>query len=530
MKFNSVTRSTGLESHGISNCNLIYWNAPTPVLYEQIAQRREGLISHLGPIVVKTGHYTGRAAKDKFIVEDPDTREHIWWGDINRPFSSEKFDRIYDKLCAYLHGKDVFVQDCYAGASPTYRLPIRVITEKAWHSLFARIIFIRPEMGEVEHITPGFTIIDVPEFHSMPQMDGTNSEAFILINFARKIILIGGTSYSGEIKKSVFTLMNYLMPHENKVLSMHSSANIGKNGDTTVFFGLSGTGKTTLSTNKDRRLIGDDEHGWDDNGVFNFEGGSYAKVIGLSPEAEPEIYDNTRRFGTILENVAIDTVTRRIDLSDDSFTENTRASYPITHIPNSIVNGMGGHPSNIIMLTCDALGVLPPVSLLTPEQAVYHFLSGYTAKVAGTEAGISEPQVTFSTCFGAPFMALHPSVYAKLLAEKIQKHNVRCWLVNTGWTGGQYGVGHRIRIADSRAIIDAIHDNSLTNGEFSTDNAFKLAIPTKCNNVATQILNPREAWTDKAAYDKAAAGLITKFRDNFMQFGGYVEEDVRDVM
>lgn len=530
MRLNDITRGIGLEQHGITNANLIYWTPPTAVLYEQIVKRGEGLVTHLGAVAVKTGHYTGRAANEKFIVDEPSCHDHINWGKINRPFDQAKFDGLYGRLLAYMHGKDLFVQDCFAGASADHRLPVRIITERAWHSLFARNMFVRATPEELVNHSPSFTVIDIPSFHAVPSIDGTNTETFIVVNFAKRVIIIGGTSYAGEIKKSIFTILNYLLPHEKKVMPMHCSANAGERGDVAIFFGLSGTGKTTLSADPRRALIGDDEHGWDDKGVFNFEGGCYAKIINLSRESEPEIYETTRRFGTILENVAIDTISRRIDLNDDSFTENTRASYPITHIPNIVRSGTGGHPQNIIMLTCDAFGVLPPIARLTPDQAMYHFLSGYTAKVAGTEAGITEPQAAFSACFGAPFMALHPSVYAELLKEKIARHDVSCWLVNTGWSGGGYGVGTRMKIAHSRALVNAAIDGSLAAGDFDTEPFFGLRIPRRCPGVPDEILNPRNSWQDKGAYDKTAADLLVRFRKNFEQYKGYVSEQVANVL
>jgi phosphoenolpyruvate carboxykinase (ATP) len=530
VRLNDITRGTGLEQHGITNANLIYWTPPTAVLYEQIVKQGEGLISHLGAVAVKTGHYTGRAANEKFIVDEPSCHDHINWGKVNRPFDPVKFDGLYNRMLAYLHGKDLFVQDCFAGASPEHRLPVRVITEKAWHSLFARNMFVRATAEELENHQPAFTVIDMPAFHAIPSIDGTNTETFIIIHFAKRLIIIGGTSYAGEIKKSIFTILNYLLPHGKRVLSMHCSANAGEQGDVAVFFGLSGTGKTTLSADPKRALIGDDEHGWDDRGVFNFEGGCYAKIIKLSREAEPEIFETTRRFGTILENVAIDTLSRRIDLDDDSFTENTRASYPITHIPNIVRSGMGGHPNSVIMLTCDAFGVLPPIARLTPEQAMYHFLSGYTAKVAGTEAGVTEPQATFSACFGAPFMVLHPSVYAELLKEKIARHGVHCWLVNTGWSGGGYSIGSRMPIAYSRALVNAAIDGTLAAGEFEKEPFFGLMIPKACPNVSVEVLNPCNVWADKTSYDESAKGLVERFRNNFEQYKGYVSEEVALVL
>ncbi len=513
---------------GIKNVNNIYWNLVTPALYEQIIRRREGLLSHLGPVVVRTGAFTGRSPNDKFIVKEPTTEHEIWWGDVNRPFSEEKFKLIWHRIQAYLQGNDIFIQDCYVGADPKYRVPIRVITEYAWHSLFARNMFIRiTDEEELKNFEPEYTIIDLPKFHAVPELDGTNSEAFILVNFKEKLILIGGTSYAGEIKKSAFTVMNYLLPKQN-VLSMHCSANVGKEGDVALFFGLSGTGKTTLSTDPERALIGDDEHGWSDDGVFNFEGGCYAKVIRLSKEAEPQIWATTRKFGTILENVAIDSFWRRPDLDDDTFTENTRASYPITHLDNIVVEGKAGHPKNIIFLTADAFGVLPPISRLTPEQAMYHFLSGYTAKVAGTERGITEPQATFSTCFGAPFMPQHPSVYAKLLGEKIEKHQVNCWLVNTGWTGGPYGVGHRMEIKYTRAMLNAALQGKLDNVKYVKDPIFKVEVPTECPGVPPEVLIPKNTWKDPEAYEKQARDLARRFKDNFEQYKSYVSQAVLD--
>ncbi len=516
-----------LDYLGLRNLNNVYWNLTTPILYEQIIRRREGLLSHLGPVVVRTGSFTGRSPNDKFIVKEPTSEHEIWWGDVNRPFSEEKFNQIWYRMQAYLQGNDIFVQDCYVGADEKHRIPLRVITEYAWHSLFARNMFIRIlDEDELKNHVPEYTIIDLPKFHAVPELDGTNSEAFILVNFKEKLILIGGTSYAGEIKKSAFTVMNYLLPKKD-ILSMHCSANVGPKGDTAIFFGLSGTGKTTLSTDPSRALIGDDEHGWSDDGVFNFEGGCYAKVIRLSPEAEPEIWETTRKFGTILENVAIDSYWRRPDFNDSTFTENTRASYPITHLENIVEEGKAGHPRNIVFLTADAFGVLPPISRLTPEQAMYHFLSGYTAKVAGTERGVTEPQATFSTCFGAPFMPQHPSVYAKLLGEKIKKHQVNCWLVNTGWTGGPYGIGHRMEIKYTRAMLNAALDGKLDDVPYVEDPIFKVHVPTECPGVPNEVLIPENTWQDKEAYRQKAKELATKFVENFKQYETYVSDEVK---
>ncbi|MBI3963353.1 MAG: phosphoenolpyruvate carboxykinase (ATP), partial [Deinococcus sp.] len=420
----------GLEHHGLSHVGNVYWNLSTAALYEESVRRREGVIAHLGPLVVRTGQHTGRSPKDKFIVKEPSSADKIWWGQVNRPLGPAKFDGLYQRLLAYLRGKDLFVQDCYAGADSRYRLPIRILTEVAWQSLFAHNLFIKPDAKALLEHVPQFTVIAAPGFRADPEHDSTNSEVCIVLNFAQKVVLIGSTSYAGEIKKSIFTVLNYLLPQEH-VLSMHCSANVGRSGDVALFFGLSGTGKTTLSADPERSLVGDDEHGWSDQGIFNFEGGCYAKVIKLSKEAEPEIFETTRRFGAVLENVAIDSATRRLDLDDGSLTENTRAAYPISFLPNIVPTGIAGHPSTVIFLTADAFGVLPPMARLTPQQAMYHFVSGYTAKVAGTERGVVEPQATFSACFGAPFMAMHPRVYADLLGEKITQHRVRVWLVNT---------------------------------------------------------------------------------------------------
>ena len=518
--------SYGLEKHGIKNTGFVYWNLSTPLLYEEVIRRREGRMAHLGPLVVRTGEYTGRSPNDKFVVKEPSSADKVWWGQVNKAMAPERFASLQNRLLAYLQGKDLFIQDCFAGADPAYRLPIRVITETAWHNLFARNMFIQAKAEELASHVPQFTVINAPNFHAVPEVDGTRSEVFIVIHFGQKLVLIGGTQYAGEIKKSIFTVMNYLLP-QKQVLSMHCSANTGPSGDVAIFFGLSGTGKTTLSADPGRTLIGDDEHGWSDKGIFNFEGGCYAKVIKLSPTAEPEIYETTRRYGTILENVGFDSRTGRLDLNDDSLTENTRAAYPISHIPNATREGLGGHPKNIIMLTCDAFGVLPPVAKLTPAQAMYHFLSGYTAKVAGTEKGVTEPSATFSTCFGAPFMALPPTVYANLLGEKIAAHNVDVWLVNTGWSGGPYGVGQRLAIGHTRALVHAALDGSLSKAPMTTEPLFGLAVPTECPGVPAEILTPRNTWSDKAAYDAQAQKLAGMFAENFKTFADQVSAEVR---
>ena len=505
--------------YGLENLGNLHWNLPTPILYEEAIRRHEGMLAHLGPLVVKTGHYTGRLPKDKFFVKEPSSEAKIWWGKVNRPFEPAKFDALKQRVSAYLQGKDLFIEDCYAGADTNYRLPIRIITEKASYALFARTMFIREmDAQKLANHIPEFTVIHAPNFHAEPEVDGTHSDAFILLNFAEKLILIGGTEYTGEIKKSIFTVMNYLLPQKG-VLALHSSSNYGKDvNDVAIFFGLSGTGKTTLSATPDRTLIGDDEHGWSDDGIFNFEGGCYAKMIRLSKKDEPEIFNTTRMFGTLLENVVIDPKTRNLDLNDASLTENTRAAYPISHIPNMTLTGKGGHPKNIIMLTCDAFGVLPPISRLTLEQAMYHFLSGYTAKVAGTEAGITEPQATFSACFGAPFMALPPTRYAQLLGEKIAKHKVDVWLVNTGWSGGPYGEGKRMDLSLTRAIVSAVLSGQLKGIKTEADPIFGLGIPVSCPGVEAKVLIPRNTWKAPDAYDKKARELAKMFNENFKEY------------
>jgi phosphoenolpyruvate carboxykinase (ATP) len=522
----AVQSHYGLENHGVQNLNAVYWNLSTPLLYEEAIRRREGRLTHLGPLAVRTGQHTGRSPNDKFVVREPSSVDKIWWGKVNRPMEPVQFDGLHRRLLAYLQGKDVFVQDCFAGANPTYRLPLRVITETAWHNLFCRNMFIQADRAQLAKHVPQFTVINAPNFHAVPELDGTRSEVFVVIHFGHRLVLIGGTQYAGEIKKSVFTVLNYLLPQQH-VLSMHCSANIGPSGDVAIFFGLSGTGKTTLSADPARRLIGDDEHGWSERGVFNFEGGCYAKVIHLSKEAEPEIYETTRRFGTVLENVGFDSATGRLNLDDDSLTENTRAAYPISHIPNATRDGMGGHPTNIVMLTADAFGVLPPIAKLTPAQAMYYFLSGYTAKVAGTESGVTEPQATFSTCFGAPFMALSPTVYANLLGERISQQDVNVWLVNTGWSGGPYGVGQRIKIGYTRAMVQAALGGELLGAPTSPHPNFGMAVPTACPNVPAEVLNPRSTWPDKAAYDAQARKLAGMFVENFKTFEGQVPGEVQ---
>jgi phosphoenolpyruvate carboxykinase (ATP) len=514
---------------GLENLGNVYWDLPAPALYEEAIRRHEGILSHLGPLVVRTGQYTGRLPKDKFFVREPSSESKICWGKVNRSIEQEDFAAIKERLCAYLQGKDLFIQNCYAGADDRYRVPIRIISEHAWPALFARNMFIRElDAAKLAAHKPEFTVIHAPNFHAEPGIDGMHSEAFILLDFGQKLILIGGTAYAGEIKKSIFTVMNYLLP-QRSVMAMHSSANYGTDeNDVAVFFGLSGTGKTTLSADPDRTLIGDDEHGWSDDGVFNFEGGCYAKLIRLSPEGEPEIYATTRQFGTVLENVAIDTRTRRVNLEDASLTENTRGAYPITQIPNMALSGKGGHPRNIIMLTCDAFGVLPPLARLTPQQAMYYFLSGYTAKVAGTEAGVTEPEATFSACFGAPFMALPPLTYAQLLGERIAKHNVAVWLVNTGWSGGPYGAGQRIKLSSTRAMVKAVLSGAMKDAPMNTDPVFRIGVPVSCPGVPSEILAPRKTWSDPAAYDRKAGELAAMFERNFKENASDAPVEVRE--
>jgi phosphoenolpyruvate carboxykinase (ATP) len=510
-----VERARGLERDGITT-DRVRWNLSAAALYEEAVRRNEGLIAAEGPLTCRTGAHTGRSPNDKFVVREGSCEAEIDWGKVNRPMDPAHFDLLHRELVSSLEDKELYVLDCFAGADPAYRLPVRIITEFAWHNLFCRNLFI-DDPAAAEAAAPQFTVIDVPSFTADPRRHGTNSDVVIAMNFARRLILVGGSSYAGEMKKSIFTVLNYLLPLQN-VMPMHCSANVGEAGDVALFFGLSGTGKTTLSSDPDRRLIGDDEHGWSDRGVFNFEGGCYAKTIRLSAEAEPQIYATTRRFGTVLENVVIDPDTRRLNLDDDRYTENTRAAYPISFIDNAVPSGQGGHPSHVIMLTADAFGVLPPIARLTPEGAMYHFLSGYTAKVAGTEKGVTEPKATFSTCFGAPFLPLPPSCYARMLGEKIEKHGARVWLVNTGWTGGPYGVGKRMKIAHTRAMISAALSGALDKVDYDRDAVLNLDIPTACPGVPAEVLTPRSTWPSGAEYDQAASRLARMFADNFKPF------------
>ena len=518
----------GLERQGVLYPGAVHYNLSVPALYEHALRRGEGIVAQEGPFVVNTGQYTGRSPNDKFIVDEPSSTELVWWGDVNVAMSEETFGALRRRILAYLQGRELFVQDLFVGADARYRVALRVITENAWHAMFARSLFITPSEEELRSHEPTLTVVHAPNFQTEPEIDGTRSDACIALNFGSREVFIAGTKYAGEIKKSVFSFMNYVLPGRG-VLPMHCSANVGEGGDVAIFFGLSGTGKTTLSTTHDRALVGDDEHGWSDEGVFNFEGGCYAKVIRLSEKAEPEIYGTTRRFGTVLENVIIDPETRRLDLDDDSRTENTRGAYPITFMSNVAPSGEAGCPANVIMLTADAFGVLPPLSKLSVDQAVYYFLSGYTAKVAGTERGIIEPQATFSPCFGAPFMAQDPVVYADMLREKIIKHGASVWLVNTGWTGGPYGVGSRLDIDNTRAMLRAILNGGLDSVECVADPMFGLETPTTCPDVPSDVLNPRSTWADKGAYDEQARRLVRMFAENFESFAPRVPESVRAV-
>ncbi len=505
-----------LEEYGLVNLGTIHWNLSPAVLIEQALARKEGELAANGAFAARTGVHTGRSPKDKYIVSNEEYASKIWWGENNHPMSPETFAVIRRSLADYLQGRDVYVLDAAAGADPHYRMPIQVITELAWHNLFARQLFLRAKESDLTDDGPGFTILCVPNFHTYPQLHGTRSTAAIIIDFEEHLVLIAGTQYAGEMKKSIFTILNFLLPAQG-VLPMHCSANVGDDGDVALFFGLSGTGKTSLSADPTRHLIGDDEHGWGDHGVFNFEGGCYAKCIHLSQKYEPQIW-NAVRFGAVYENVVLHKKTRTPDYDDDSLTENTRVAYPVDYIDNVVMSGMGGQPQAILFLSADSFGVLPPISKLTTPQAMYYFLSGYTSKLAGTEAGVTTPQATFSSCFGAAFLPLRPGEYANLLRERIEKHNVRCYLINTGWSGGSYGVGSRININYTRAMVSAVISGALDNVEMVTDPIFGLHSPTSCPNVPSEILIPRNTWADKDAYDKQAADLAQRFKKNFEQF------------
>ncbi len=505
-----------LEEYGLVNLGNINWNLAPAKLVEHALARKEGELASNGAFAATTGSHTGRSPKDKFIVANEDHASQIWWGEINHPMSQEHFEAVRSSLAAYLQGRDVYVLDAAAGADPEYRMPIQVVTELAWHNLFARQLFLRASESDLTSGRPGFTILCVPNFHTDPRVHGTRSAAAIIIDFEERLVLIAGTQYAGEMKKSIFTILNFILPTKG-VLPMHCSANVGDDDGVALFFGLSGTGKTSLSADPSRRLIGDDEHGWSDNGVFNFEGGCYAKCIHLSAKYEPQIW-NAIRFGAVYENVVLNTDSREPDYDNDSLTENTRAAYPVDFIDNVIESGMGGQPKAIIFLSADSFGVLPPISKLTTEQSMYYFLSGYTSKLAGTEAGVTTPQATFSSCFGAAFLPLRPGEYANLLRERIEKHNVRCYLINTGWTGGPYGVGSRININYTRSMVRAAIGGILDTVETVTDPIFGFSIPATCPDVPSEVLIPRNTWQDKEAYDRQAADLATRFKKNFQQF------------
>jgi phosphoenolpyruvate carboxykinase (ATP) len=511
--------SIGLSRQGLNPRGDVHWNLIAPELFQAAARRSEGEFADMGPFVAVTTPHTGRSPNDKFVVKEPSSEKDVDWGKVNQPLTVEKYQLLLDDVRKYLNeSSELFVEDLYCGADPSYRLSVRYVSPSAWHMAFVRNMFIRPELSDLPTFDPNFTVLHAPEFHGDPARHGIRSSTFIVLNLAERTILIGGTLYAGELKKAMFTVMNYLLPREG-VLSMHCSANVGKAGDTALFFGLSGTGKTTLSAAPNRGLIGDDEHGWSDNGVFNFEGGCYAKVINLSPESEPDIYRTTQMFGTVLENVVLDPATKKVRFADQSITENTRASYPLDYIRHHVEGGRGGHPKNVVFLTADAFGVLPPIARLTPHQAMYYFLSGYTAKVAGTERGVKEPQPTFSACFGAAFLVWHATKYARMLGELLRKHESKVWLINTGWSGGPYGTGKRIDLEYTRAIVNAALAGELDKVKTQTDPIFGLAIPTEIKGVPAKVLNPRETWPDPAAYDAQAKRLAGMFRENFDKFG-----------
>ncbi len=514
----TITTTSGLQRIGLEHRGRVYRNLTAAELIEHAIRRDEGVLAANGAFVTRTGSRTGRSPRDKFLVRDPQCEADIDWGKVNVPVEPEVFERLRQRVYDYLADRDVYVQELYAGADPRYRIGVQIVTEYAWHSLFARQLFVRPAPDDDEPHADcePFTVISAPGCLARGKDDGLNSEVFVLVSFARRLVLIGGTAYAGEIKKSIFTVMNYLLPKQG-ILSMHCSANVGQAGDVALFFGLSGTGKTTLSADPQRRLIGDDEHGWTDDGVFNIEGGCYAKVIRLSEEYEPQIY-HAIRFGSVLENVVLHERTREPDYDDDSITENTRAAYPLHYIDNALEPSVAGHPRSIVFLTCDAFGVLPPISRLTPEQAMYQFLSGYTAKVAGTEAGVTEPQATFSTCFGAPFLPLRPTAYAELLGEKMRRHKARAWLINTGWTGGPYGVGQRMKLPYTRAMVAAALRGDLDDVEYRKHPIFGLEFPTRCPDVPSEVLDPQSTWADKQAYEAKARELAAMFAENFKRF------------
>ncbi len=518
-------KGQGLEVYGIKNANRINWNLTPSELIEEALANNEGSLTDTGALMCDTGEFTGRAPKDRFVVKDDKTADTVWWGEINFPISPENFDKIYDKLVKHLEGKNLYVRDAFAGADANYRLNLRVINTQAWHNLFCYNMFLRPKKEELEDFNPTFTIINAPDFKADPANDGTRQENFAIINFTRNLIIIGGTGYAGEMKKGIFSVLNYTLPKYHNVLSMHCSANVGEQGDTAIFFGLSGTGKTTLSADPKRGLIGDDEHGWTDNSIFNFEGGCYAKAIDLTRENEPQIFDAIR-YGAIVENTRYHDGTRTVDYENTTVTENTRTAYPIHFIDNAVSPSTGTIPKNIFFLTCDAYGVLPPISRLNKGQAMYHFISGYTAKVAGTEAGITEPQTAFSACFGAPFLPLHPTEYAEMLGKKMTENNVNIWLVNTGWSGGPYGIGSRMSLRHTRALITAALEGALDSVEYESHEIFGLEMPKSCPEVPAEILNPRNTWENKEDYDAKASHLASEFIKNFEKYADFANEEI----
>ncbi len=524
-EFGKKAKDASLSKIGLNNLENVFWNLNPSELVEDTIANGMGVLSDTGAIAINTGEFTGRSPQDRFIVCDDITENSVWWGDINKKFDAAAFDKLYDRMKAYLANRDIYARDAYACADNAHRLNIRVVNEFPWSNMFAYNMFLRPTDAELENFTPEWHVINAPGFMADPEIDGTRQHNFAVINFTKKMIIIGGTGYTGEIKKGIFSVLNFILPHDKNVLSMHCSANIGKDGDTAVFFGLSGTGKTTLSSDPNRQLIGDDEHGWADGTVFNFEGGCYAKTIDLSREKEPQIYDAIK-FGAILENIGFEEGSSKPDYSDCSITQNTRVSYPLHHIDNIAVPSVGTTPKNIFFLTCDAFGVLPPISRLDKGQAMYHFISGYTAKVAGTEAGVTEPQTAFSACFGAPFLPLHPTKYAEMLGQKMTENNVKVWLINTGWSGGEYGVGERISLKYTRAMITEALLGNLDSVDFVKHDVFGLEMPTTCANVPDEILNPKNTWSDKAAYDKKANQLADEFNKNFEQFADNASEDI----
>lgn len=520
-----ISKKVGLEKVGIKKCKNVYWNLLRAELIEHVLTNKEGVLTSTGAVTVDTGKFTGRSPEDKFWVEDETTKNTLWWGSVNHPISKANFDILHGKMIAFVQDKNLYVRDMYACADPEYQISLRVISTTAYHNLFSYNMFIRPEIDELPEIDPEYTVLCVPEFEADPSVDGVPNANFAILDLTHKLVIIGGTGYTGEIKKGIFSILNYLLPEKHNSLSMHCSSNVGEHGDTAIFFGLSGTGKTTLSADPDRKLIGDDEHGWGEHGIFNFEGGCYAKVINLSKEQEPEIWDAIK-FGALLENIRFVPERRLVDYANVSVTQNTRVSYPIYHVENIMVPSVGGIPKNIFFLTCDAFGVLPPISKLTPAQAMFHFISGYTAKVAGTEMGVTEPQMVFSACFGAPFLPLHPAKYAKLLGEQMERLNVNVWLVNTGWSGGSYGVGKRMKLSQTRAMITAAMEHKLDNVVYQKHPIFGISVPGSCPNVPFEILNPRATWKDKKAYDEKAKFLANAFNKNFEKYKDGVSKDI----